>query len=130
MTTESTHGTAIEQTKEKLKKTSKGKVVTREVTDAQFRYFEKYVTNITLDLLEYKSSMSKFEFKVLDTMGCLETVILTSDSVCCSSLACRQKCQHMIWLFYHIFGFKKRGTTYLQKEIYIPRMDQLGERVS
>lgn len=51
--------------------------------------------------------MSKFEFKVLDTMGCLETVILTSDSVCCSSLACRQKCQHMIWLFHHIFGFKK-----------------------
>ena len=72
--------------KRKAKKTSKGKVVTREVTNAQFRYFQKYVTNITIDLLEYKSSMSKFEFKVLDTMGCLETVILTSDSVCCSSL--------------------------------------------
>ena len=102
--------------KRKAKKTSKGKVVTREVTDAQFRYFEKYVTNITLDLLEYKSSMSKFEFKVLDTMGCLETVILTSDSVCCSSLACRQKCQHMIWLFYHIFGFKKEEPLIYKKK--------------
>ena len=93
--------------KRKAKKTSKEKVVTKEVSNAQLRYFEKYVTNITLDLLEYKSSMSQFEFKVLDTMGCLETVILTSDSVCCSSLAFRQKCQHMIWLFNHIFGFKK-----------------------
>lgn len=93
--------------KRKAKRNSKEMEVPREVTNAQFMYFQKCITNITIDLLDYKSFMSKFEFKVLDTMGNLKTVTLTSNSVYCSALTCRQKCQHMIWLFHNIFGFKK-----------------------
>ena len=92
----------------RAKENSKEMEVTREMTSARFMYFQKYITNITIDLLNYKSSMSKFKFEVLDTMGCLETVTLTSDSVCCSSLTHTQKCQHVIWLFHNIFGIKKK----------------------
>lgn len=76
------------------------------VTKGQFRYFEKYVTDITMDLLQYKSSMTQFEFSVLDTVGYQEMVTLPKGLTRCSSFACKKKCQHLIWLFHNIFGIQ------------------------
>ena len=61
------------------------------VKKEQFRYFEKYVTDITMDLLQYKSSMTQFEFKILDTMGYQEMVTLPKGSTRCSLFAWKKQ---------------------------------------
>ncbi|CAB4000695.1 Hypothetical predicted protein [Paramuricea clavata] len=74
---------------------------------AQQRYFEKSVENVSMDIIEYKSEMTSFEFKILDTMGYLQSITIRKDEITCSSPGCTKKCHHLVWIFHKIFKMEK-----------------------
>jgi hypothetical protein len=86
------------------------------VTKHQLRYFEKNVENVHMDLLKCDSSMTEFKFKLLDTMGYLEDIILSKDTTSCSSSWCSSKCHHLLWILHRVFNFDKNNPViYKQK---------------
>ena len=60
-----------------------------------------------MDLLQCDSSMTSFDFKVLDTIGYLEEISLRKESSICSSAWCRKECHHLMWIFHNLFKFDK-----------------------
>ena len=77
-------------------------------TKKQLKYFEKSVEGVSMDILEYKSDMTSFEFCMLDTMGYLQNVTISKENTTCSSPAgCKKNCHHLVWLLYKIFNFEQ-----------------------
>ena len=60
----------------------------------QMKFFEKTVGGVSMDILECNSTMTKFEFHVLDTMGHLQRVALSKVATTCSSTGCKKTCHH------------------------------------
>lgn len=80
---------------------------TDSVNKKQLKFFEKTVEGVSMDILEYKSDMALFQFRILDTMGYLQNVMLSKESTTCSSPGCRKTCHHLVWLFHSVFNFEK-----------------------
>jgi hypothetical protein len=71
------------------------------------QFFKKRVEGITMDVVEYNSSMTQFHFKLLDTMGYLQDIKISKESVTCSSSFCTNKCHHATWLLHNILHLGK-----------------------
>ena len=94
-----------------------------QVNKKNLRFFAKSVNEVTMDLLECKSTMDRFNFKILDTMGYQEDVTLTKESGHCTSPACKKNCHHLVWIFHNVFGFPK-----LEPLIYKNKFTQIEWR--
>ena len=70
------------------------------VTKKQRKLFHDKVEGVDMDSLHCDSSMTSFNFKVLDTMGYLEEICLKKESSVCSSAWCRRECHHLMWIFH------------------------------
>ena len=73
-------------------------------TKKQLKLFEKTVEGVSMDILDY---MASFKFRILDTMGYLQSVAICKESTSCSSPGCRKTCHHLVWLFYKVFNFEQ-----------------------
>ena len=62
-----------------------------------------------MDIVDLKSHVSQFNFKLLDTMGYIQDLKISKDSVTCSSpVLCTDMCHHRTSLDLHkIFDFDK-----------------------
>jgi len=100
---------------------------TRSVNKKQLKYFNKNVNDITMDVLECESGMTQFTFKILDTMGYLETVVLSKDSFRCSSPACKKNCHHLVWVFHNVFNFPKHEPLIYQKKCTLAEWQKIVE---
>lgn len=69
-----------------------------------------------MDILDCASSMSNLSFKMLDTMGYVQNVIISQDSVGCGSPACRKSCHHAVWIL-HVFRFSRNEQLIYKKKI-------------
>ena len=77
------------------------------MTKKQKKLFHDKVEGVDRDLLHCDSSMTSFNFKVLDTMGYLEEICLKKESSVCSSAWCRRERHHLMWIFHNLFKFDK-----------------------
>jgi hypothetical protein len=94
--------------KKQGKNTSKAATKEKESANKkQINFFKKSVGGVSMDILEYTSSMTNFEFQVLDTMGHLQCVGLSKDSTTCSCPGCMKTCHHLVWIFHNVFRFAK-----------------------
>ena len=77
------------------------------VSKSNLRYFSKKVDSVQMDILDCASSMSNFSFKMLDTMGYVQNVIISQDSVGCGCPACRKSYHHAVWILHNVFRFSR-----------------------
>ena len=91
----------------KARKTKKTTETAQSVSNSNLRYFFKKVDNVQMDILDCASSMSNFSFKMLDTMGYVQNVIISQDSVSCGCPACRKSCHHAVWILHNVFRFSR-----------------------
>ena len=80
-----------------------------------------------MDILDCASSMSNFSFKMLDTMGYVQNVIISQDSVGCGCPACRKSCHHAVWILHNVFRFS-RNEQLIYKKIVEGGMGKSPER--
>jgi hypothetical protein len=95
---------------DKLKKNSQKQVKSRNnsVSKTKLKFFEKYVKDVTMDIVDLKSHVSQFNFKLLDTMRYIQDLKISKDSVTCSSpVLCTDMCHHRTWILHKIFDFDK-----------------------
>ena len=69
-----------------------------------------------MDILDCASSMSNLSFKMLDTMGYVQNVIISQNSVGCGSPACRKSCHHAVWIL-HVFRFSRNEQLIYKKKL-------------
>ena len=75
----------------KKKAKSKVRPKTRCCHEAQVKFFERSVEGVSMDIIEYKSEMASFEFRILDTMGYLQAITMCKGHSTCSSPGCKKK---------------------------------------
>lgn len=101
----------------KARKTKKTTETAQSVSKSNLRYFSKEVDNVQMDILDYASGMSNFSFKMLDTMGYVQNVIISQDSVGCGSPACRKSCHHAVWILHNVFRFSRNEKLIYNKKL-------------
>ena len=101
----------------KARKTKKKTETAQFVSKSNLRYFSKKVDNVQTDILDCASSMSNFSFKMLDTMGYVQNVIISQDSVGCGSPACRKSCHHAVWILQNMFRFSRNEQLIYKKKL-------------
>lgn len=102
----------------KARKTKKTTETAQSVSNSNLRYFFKKVDNVQMDILDCASSMSNFSFKMLDTMGYVQNVIISQDSVGCGSPACRKSCHHAVWILHNMFRFSRNEQLIYKKKLW------------
>lgn len=70
-----------------------------------------------MDILDCASSMSNFSFKMLDTMGYVQNVIISQDSVGCGSPASRKSCHDAVWILHNVFRFSRNEQLIYKKKL-------------
>jgi hypothetical protein len=61
-----------------------------------------------MNIVDLISHVSQFNFKLLDTMGYIQDLKISKDSVTCSSpVLCTDMCHHRTWILHKIFDFDK-----------------------
>lgn len=76
------------------------------VSKNNLSFFKKYIEDVSMDVNECRSSMTNFQFKLLDTMGYVQDMTLSKDYVTCSSHSCQPLCHHIVWIL-HVFKIQK-----------------------
>lgn len=61
--------------------------------------------------------MSNFSFKMLDTMGYVQNVIISQDSAGCGSTACHKSCHHAVWILHIVFRFSRNKQLIYKKKL-------------
>ncbi|CAB4003841.1 Hypothetical predicted protein [Paramuricea clavata] len=69
--------------------------------------------------------MEEFKFKLLDTMGYLEDVIISKHSTSCSSLHCRKRCHHLLWIIHNVFSIDRNDPVMYKQKFSISEWSKL-----